>query len=104
MKILLDDNLPHALRLELPGHDVFTVTYMRWKGISNGQLLSKAAENQFDVVITTDRGIEYQQGSLPCAVIVLMAKSNNIERIRSLLPQLLRAIQSLLPGTLIKIG
>ena len=104
MKILLDENLPHALRLELPGHEVFTITYMRWKGISNGQLLSKAAENQFDVLITTDRGIEYQQGSLPCAVVVLMVKSNNIERIRPLLPQVLREIESLTPGTLIKIG
>jgi hypothetical protein len=104
MKILLDENLPHALRLELPGHDCFTVTYMGWTGISNGQLLKKAAEENFDAMISIDRGIEYEQGQLPCAVVVLMVKSNNIERIRPLIPSILRTLKSLRPHALMKIG
>ena len=36
MKLLLDENLPHQIRLELPGHDVFTAAYMNWGGVENG--------------------------------------------------------------------
>lgn len=104
MKILLDENLPHALRLELPDHEVFTVTYMGWAGISNGQLLAKAAQENFDAMISIDRGIEYEQGHLPCAVIILMVKSNNIECIRPLIPQILRILKSLQPRALVKVG
>jgi Domain of unknown function (DUF5615) len=104
MKILLDENLPYALRFELPGHDVFTVTYMGWTGISNGHLLAKAAEHNFNAVISIDRGIEYEQPHLPCAVVVLMVKSNNIERIRPLIPEIQRTLNTLSPRTLAKIG
>ena len=61
MKVLLDENLPHPIRLELPGHDVITTAYMKWSGIENGELLRRAAEAAFDVVITNDRGLEYEQ-------------------------------------------
>jgi hypothetical protein len=61
MKVLLDDNLPHLLRLELPGHDVYTVAYMNWSGVQNGELLRRAAADGFDVLVTNDRGLEYQQ-------------------------------------------
>jgi predicted nuclease of predicted toxin-antitoxin system len=61
MKLLLDENLPHRLRTLLIGHDAFTVAYMNWKGIGNGQLLALAASSGFDAVITKDTGIEYVQ-------------------------------------------
>ena len=54
MKILLDENLPHELRLYLPGHDVFTVAYMRRAGVRNGDLLARAAESGFQALITMD--------------------------------------------------
>ena len=61
MKLLLDENLPHQVRLELPGHDVFTVAYMGWGGVENGELLRQAAAAGFDALLTNDRGLEYQQ-------------------------------------------
>jgi len=84
VKLLLDENLPQQMRLELPGHDVFTVSYMKWSGIENGALLRLAAEAGFDAVITNDHGLEYEQNlqSLPVAVVVLMLPSNTIESIR----------------------
>jgi hypothetical protein len=60
VKILLDENLPHQLRPELAGHDVFTAAYMSWSGIENGELLRLAAGAGFDAVITNDRGLEYE--------------------------------------------
>jgi hypothetical protein len=87
MKLLLDENLPHKLRLELPGHEVFTVTFMGWSGIENGELLAVAAEHAFDALLTMDRGIEFEQNTkvLPLAVIVISAQSNALEDIQPLL-------------------
>ena len=70
MKLLIDENLPHQMRLELPGHDVYTVAYIGWGGIENGELLRRAAGAGFDALVTNDRGLEYQQNlsALPVAV------------------------------------
>ena len=106
MKLLLDENLPHQLRLELPGHDVFTVAYMNWGGVQNGELLQLAAANGFDALITNDRGLEYQQNqeSLPLAVVVLLAPANTIEAIRPLCPALLTTLTHLLRKTFVKVS
>lgn len=106
MKLLLDENLPHKLRLELDGHDVFTTTYMGWSGISNGELLGCAEREGFDALLTIDRGMEYEQNAdnLACAVIILLVNSNQIEVIRPLLPEIQSTLRSLKPRTLVKIG
>ena len=57
MKILLVENLPHRLRPLLIGHDVFTVAFMKWKGVQNGELLVLAAAEGFEVAITKDTGM-----------------------------------------------
>jgi predicted nuclease of predicted toxin-antitoxin system len=97
MKLLLDENLPHQLRHELPGHDCFTVAYMGWGGVENGALLALAASNGFDALLTKDANLEYEQNltNLPIAVVVIVARSNDIEDIRPLLPELLTALQGL---------
>jgi len=77
---------------------------MDWSGVSNGELLAKAAREHFDAVITNDRGIEYQQGRLPCSVIVLIVKSNNIESIRPLIGEIQRTLKMLQPGSLARVG
>ena len=101
--MLLDENLPHQLRLELPSHDVYTVAYMNWGGVENGELLRLAAADGFGAAISNDRGLEYQQniGALPVAVIVLLAKANTIEAIRPLCPELLTVIARLRPRELV---
>lgn len=52
MKLLLGENLPHQLRLELPGHDCFTVAFMGWRGVENGELLRRAASDGFEAFLT----------------------------------------------------
>ena len=91
MKLLLDENLPHRLRLLLVVHEVFTVAYMKWRGIENGDLLALAAQHGFDALVTKDSGIPYEQnvGKLPCAVVILEARSNSIRHIQPLVPKLL---------------
>jgi predicted nuclease of predicted toxin-antitoxin system len=99
MKLLLDENLPHQLRHELPGHDCFTVAYMGWGGIENGELLALAESHGFDALLTKDANLEYEQNliDLPVAVVVIEAASNDIEDIRPLLPGLLAVFQGLAP-------
>ena len=106
MKLLLDENLPHQLRLELPGHAVFTAAYMNWAGKENGELLQLAAEAGFDALITNDRGMEYQQklDSLPLAVIVVLANKNTIEAIRPLCDELLAELAHLRPCEFVKLS
>lgn len=97
MKLLLDENLPHALRLELPGHECFTVAYMGWDGLRNGKLLAAAADAGFDALLTKDNNLEYEQNAkaLPLAIVVLKAKFHDIEFIRPLIPALLQTLTSL---------
>ncbi|HEY2413701.1 MAG TPA: DUF5615 family PIN-like protein [Pirellulaceae bacterium] len=52
MKLLLDENLSHKLRTEIVGHDVFTVAFMGWPGVENGELLTRAATDGFDALIS----------------------------------------------------
>ena len=106
MKILLDENLPHDLRYLLSGHEVFTVAYMGWSGMENGDLLKTAGDSNFDVMLTKDSGVEYEQppSALPIAVVVMQAKTNKLDDIRPLILTVLSALANLQPGTLVRIG
>lgn len=103
MKVLLDENLPHDLRHELAAHDTFTVAYMGWGGIGNGQLLALAAQHGFDVVLTKDLGIPNQQNvdQLPVALVVIRAPSNSIEILRPMVPSILAALESVAPMSVV---
>lgn len=105
MRVLLDESVPRKLGLELTGHATQTVQKRGWAGLKNGQLL-RAASAEFDVFLTGDRNLEYQQNTavLPIAVIVLVAINNRIETLRPFVPELLKAIEGIRPGQLIRVG
>lgn len=105
MRILLDESLPRELKAELPGHDVRTTPEMGWSSLTNGELLERAA-GQFDLFVTADQNLQYQQNllRLPLAVVILIAKSNRIDDLRPLIPGLLAAIPKLPPRTLARVG
>jgi predicted nuclease of predicted toxin-antitoxin system len=106
MKLLLEENLPHRLRPLLVGHDVYTVAYMKWNGIENGELPDVAAKNGFDAILTKDNGMPYEQNAatLPCALIVLQAPSNALDDIKPLVPQILTRLTMFTPKGIIRIG
>ena|ERR1700734_1651723 len=102
MRVLLDENLNWRLKRDLPGHDVESVPLLGWAGIQNGDLLRKAAENGFDVLMTMDSNMVYQQ-NFPIqsiAVIVLRAPSNRLVDTQPLMSQVMRALPNLQKGTL----
>ena len=104
MRVLLDECVPRALRKELLGHEVKTVAEAGWAGVKNGELLQLAA-SQFDLLVTVDRNLEYQQdfADLALAVIVVHAPSNDIAALRPLVPAVLAAIAETKPGTVTRV-
>jgi hypothetical protein len=99
MRVLLDECVPRALRKELLGHDVKTVAEAGWAGVQNGELL-QLAEKEFDLLLTVDRNLEYQQNfaGRVLAVIVVHAASNDVAVLRPLMPAVLAAIPETKPG------
>ena len=104
MRIPLDESLPRPLGRLLIGHDVSTVAGEGWTSLTNGAPLRQAAE-RFDVLLTADQNIEFQQNlaKLPLA-IVLVADSNRFESLEPLVPHVLEALRSLKPRTLLRVG
>jgi hypothetical protein len=94
VKLLLDECIDRRLAKEIGGHEVVTVPQAGWAGIQNGELL-RLAQAQFDVFVTVDRNLSFQQ-HLPqfsIAVIVLQAPTNRLTDLRPLVPHL----QQMLP-------
>ncbi|HEY6227535.1 MAG TPA: DUF5615 family PIN-like protein [Verrucomicrobiae bacterium] len=107
MRILIDECLPARLRHEIAGHDVKTVKQAGWLGIKNGALLKLAADSgNFDVFLTIDQNLPRQQRvqNLPFAIFVLRAKSNRMEDIRPLIPELIQRLPEARPGQVVEIG
>jgi len=105
VRILLDESLPRPLGAALAGHEVSTVRDQGWTSLTNGALLRQAAVT-FDVLVTADQNLEFQQNlkALPIAVVVLVAESNRLESLEPLVPNLLEALKSLKAKTLIRVG
>ena len=104
MRLLLDESVPSRLRRSLPNHDVKTVVEMGWGGIMNGELLALAASN-FDAFVTVDKNLPYQQdlSTLPIAVVVLDAHSNELPALLPLVPHLEQALVTLVPRTYVRV-
>jgi len=93
VRILLDECIDRRLTKEIEGHDVVTVPQGGWAGTQNGELLRRAQE-QFDVFVTVDRNLSFQQhlSQFSIAVIVLQAPTNRLKDLRLLMPQLHRIL------------
>ena len=101
MKILLDECVDRRLEKDLAGHFVSTVPRMGWAGIKNGRLLT-LAQIEFDVILTVDRSLSSQQslGDFSIAVVLLRARSNRLQDLRPLVPDMLDRLEVVRPGTL----
>ena len=105
MRVLLDENLPRDLAPELSEHHVETVQAVGWSGVSNGELLRRAA-GRFDAFLTMDQGLPYQQNltTVSLAVLIVRAPSNRISDLRPLLTDILATLTEMSAGEIRVIG
>jgi len=96
MRVLLDECVDWRLLRDLPGHDVKTVHQMGWAETVNGALLA-LAEQHFDVLVTTDKNLSFQQNvpRFNIGIVVLRVRSARLRHLRELVPALL----NILPDT-----
>jgi len=100
VRVLLDECLPRRLKRELDGHDAKTAPEMGWASKTNGELLALAAAD-FDVFLTSDRNLSYQQNvsAFDLAVIVFVARSNSMDDLQPLVPKVLETLATAQAGT-----
>jgi len=96
--------LPRKLKSHLPGHECHTVPEAGWAGKKNGDLLSLAELSGFQVFLTLDRGLEYEQNlkGRGIGIILISAKSSRLADLLPGIPSILDALRSIQAGQLIR--
>ena len=105
MRILIDECLDWRLCRALIGHECSSVRAAGWVGITNGKLLERA-QQQFDVFLTGDRNLSFQQNlkTFRIAVIVLEAGSTRLFDTLQLMPQVLASLDRIQPGQIVRVA
>ncbi|HWW86875.1 MAG TPA: DUF5615 family PIN-like protein [Vicinamibacterales bacterium] len=106
MRVLLDEHLPRKLARELTGHDARGVREMGWGALQNGALLRQAASEGFGALLTMDKRIPDQQNlaRIGLAIVILRAPNSQLVNLRPLLPEILRALDTIRPGQCCFVG
>lgn len=106
MKILFDECIDQKLRLLFAGHDCQTAAYAKLAGLKNGVLLAAAESAGFEMMITTDQEIPYQQNlrERRIAILILCAPTNRLADLKRLVPTALSALNGVTPGQVLRIG
>jgi predicted nuclease of predicted toxin-antitoxin system len=104
MRILIDECLDWRLCRSLVGHECSSAQKRGWAGLKNGDLLRKA-ETEFDVFITGDRNLAFQQNAsgYDLTIVVLHADSVQLPETRALMPKVLEALGNTQAGTIMNI-
>jgi hypothetical protein len=106
MLLLLDECIPRPLKRDLVGHDVRHVVDMGWSSKRNGELLRLMLAEHFEALLTVDQNLEFQQNlrASGIGVVVVLGRTNRVKELRPLVPQMLRALDRVMPGELIRVG
>jgi len=97
MKILLDENLPVRLKTNFGiNHDVYTIRDMGWLGIKNGALMKLIIMNDFEIFVTSDSNLQYQQNiaKFPFIIVVLKTVINKYKNLHPLIKILLSVLEN----------
>lgn len=97
MRILLDECVPWPIHRLLTRHECQTAQQCGWGGLKNGDLL-KAAEGQFDVFITADQNLRYQQNLSGRTIAILELSTNKLRRLEAVADLIRQAISEMKPG------
>jgi len=101
MKIIIDECVPSIVK-RLVDRDIVSVQEMGWAGIKNGELLKRVAV-QFDVFITSDKNLRYQQNLSTLDLSIILLPSNQVPVVKSLLPKIDSALGEMQPNIFVEI-
>jgi hypothetical protein len=99
MRIILDESVPQKLRLLIEGHTVVTTWFQGWSGLKNGALLDAAEEAGFDLFITADQEISYQQNLTVRKMALLVLSTNNWDLVKANIAAIMAGISAVTPGS-----
>lgn len=105
MRVLLDENIDCRLKRRFSAEfEVMTVDECGWKGMKNGELL-RVAQDSFDVFVTMDKNLEYQQNlsGIRLGIVIVKAQSNSYRDVEPLMPRINTALKTIQPGDLVHI-
>jgi hypothetical protein len=94
MKIIIDECVPSIVKRGLPSLAIVSVQDMGWAGIKNGRLLTLIAA-EFDLFITSDKNLRYQQNLSAFKIAVILLPSNQVPVVKAMLPEIENAISGL---------
>jgi hypothetical protein len=103
---LCDESVPRDVASALVGHEVATVQALGWAGMKNGALLRAAREAGWEVLVTVDRRMEFQQNiaTSDLALVVLRARSTRVPDLLPLVPRVLLVLSDIPAGTVAHVG
>ena len=99
MKILFDQGVPVPLRSRLVGHEIFTAYELAWSTLKNGDLLSAAEKAGFELLLTTDQKLKYQQNLVGRRISIVVLLSTSWPRIEKPVDAIEAAISQASPGS-----
>lgn len=99
MRVLFDQGTPAPLRHALVGHSVETVFEWGWAALQNGALIAAAEAEGFEVFLTTDKNLKYQQNLAGRRLAVVVLSTTSWPRIRAETAKVLEAVESAAPGS-----
>jgi predicted nuclease of predicted toxin-antitoxin system len=102
VKILLDESVPRLLKRRLSRLDISTVQEMGWAGLRNGELLRRAEEH-FDVFVTADQNLLYQQNLSGRTLAILVLPSNQVPLVARFVPVIETLLTTIQPGTVVDV-
>jgi len=98
VRVLFDQGVPAPLRDHLAGHEIRTAFELGWSTLTNGELLARA-ESAFDLLVTTDRNLQYQQNLSGRKIAVLVLPTPNWPRLQTMIARIVQEIGASKPGT-----
>ena len=103
MRVLLDENMPHQLRVHLSGHEVSTAVYAGFGGFQNGALLTAAEDAGYEVLLTGDLSLEYQQNLAGRKIAIVSLSANSWRILQDRIPAIANAIARVQAGVFLRV-
>lgn len=103
MRVLFDQGTPVPLRKHLSAHQVTTTFELGWSHLKNGELLQRAEEDGFSVLVTTDQNLRYQQNLTGRKIAVVVLTTTSWPRIERAVASVAKAVDSATPGSYVEV-